>query len=334
MSVAVCGSSGVAAALVGGVTAHSWAGFRKGHDDEVAPLEVVLNQVIPSAAKARTSRAQVMVIDEATTLSATFYRRLGKVLQYIRGDLSPFGGLVVLFAGDFLQVCPPRGEYAFKNAVWNRLFGSRAMMLESNYRQSADPDFLQLLLRLRLETFQAVDRCIAPYLNATRATHLLDSATKAVGVMKLRVGATVIVLSNALASKGVAAGSRRIVRAFSRVRRVHLPAEEIELPSGTTNLEVVGPTEARVVAIDGVNKAATRWQLPLVLAWASTVHGAQGWTLKRVAADLSEAFAPGQVLSSLSRTRRLCDVFLVGFDESKILVCPDALAFYSCLSAL
>lgn len=108
------------------------------------------------------------------------------------------------------------------------------MMLESNYRQAADPDFLQLLLRLRLgahtekdmallatrqtvcappsdcvllfclkssvaeknqeeldrlpgpeETFEPVDLCIPPYLNATRATHLLDSATKAVGILKL-----------------------------------------------------------------------------------------------------------------------------------------------------
>lgn len=88
------------------------------------------------------------------------------------------------------------------------------------------------------------------------------------------------------------------------------------------------------MAIDGLNKAATRWQLRLVLAWAFTVHGAQRWTLKRVAADLSEAFAAGQVYSALSRTRRLCDVFLVGFDESKILVCLDALAFCSPLSAL
>lgn len=383
LSVAVCGSSGVAAALVDGVTAHAWAGFRNGHNDEVSPLAVVLSQVIPSAAKARMSRAQVVVIDEATTLPATFYCRLDEVLQHVRGDCSPFGGLVVLLAGDFLQVCPPRGEYAFKSAVWDRVFGRRAVLLESHYRQAGDPDYLGLLLRLRLgkhtqedvarlasrqarsappsdcvwlfclkssatdkneeeleklpgpdETFEAVDRCIAPYLNKTRATHLLNNATKSLRVLKLRVGARVIVSSNVLSSKGVAAGSRGTVRAFSRVGHRRLPTVEFELPRGGTSVAVVGPVEARVMAFDGVSKAATRWQLPLVLAWASTVHGAQGWTLERVAADLSEAFAPGQVLSALSRTRRLCDNFLVGFDESKILVSPDALSFHSSLSAL
>ncbi|KAK1858863.1 hypothetical protein I4F81_001463 [Pyropia yezoensis] len=198
------------------------------------------------------------------------------------------------------------------------------MLLESNFRQAGDPEFLSLLLRLRLgqhtkqdvaqlatlkalskppndcvwlfclkssaadkndeeldrqpgpeDTFEAVHKCMAPYLNKTRATHLLNSATKSLRVLKLRVGARVIVSSNALSSKGVAAGSRGTVLAFSL-----------------------------------------------------------GWTLKRVAADLSEAFAPGQVLSALSRTRRLRDNFLEGFDESKMLVCPDALSFYSSLSAL
>lgn len=383
LSVAVCGSSGAAAALIDGVTAHAWAGFRNGHNDEVSPLAVVLNQVIPRAAKARMSGAQVIVIDEATTLPAAFYCRLDEVLQHVRGDRSPFGGLVVLLAGDFLQVCPPRGDYAFKSAVWGRVFGRRAVLLKSHYRQAGDPDYLGLLLRLRLgkhtkddvarlatrqalikppddcvwlfclkssaadknqeelerlpgpdETFEAVDRCIAPYLNKTRATHLLNNATKSVRVLKLRVGARVVVSSNVLSSKGVAAGSRGTVRAFSLVGHLRLPTVEFELPRGGTSHIVVGPVEARVMAFDGVSKAATRWQLPLVLAWASTVHGAQGWTLKRVAADLSEAFAPGQVLSALSRTRRLCDNFLVGFDESKILVSPDALSFHSSLSAL
>lgn len=382
-NVAVCGSSGVAAALIDGVTAHAWAGFRNGHQDEAASLAVVLNQVIPSVAKARMSGAQVLIVDEATTLSATFYGRLDEVLQHVRGDRSPFGGLVVLCAGDFLQVCPPRGEYAFKSAVWARVFGRRAMIFESSYCQAGDPYYLELLLRLRLgkhtkedvarlatrqttstppqdcvwlcclktsaadknqeeleklpgpvETFEAVDRCIAPYLNETRATHLLNSATKSVRTLELRVGARVIVSSNVLSSKGVVAGSRGTVRAFSRVGHARLPTVEFELPRGGTCNVVVGPVEARVMAFDGVSKAATRWQLPLVLAWACTIHGTQGWTLRRVAADLSEAFAPGQVLSALSRTRRLCDNYLVGFDESKVFVCPDALLFYSSLSAL
>lgn len=89
--------------------------------------------------------------------------------------------------------------------------------------------------------------------------------------------------------------------------------------------------EAHVIAFGGIDRAATRWQLPIVLAWASTAHGAQGWTLDSMAAVLNSVFASGQFLSALSRTRRLCDKFLVGFDKDNIIVSTDALLFCSYL---
>jgi tRNA A37 threonylcarbamoyladenosine biosynthesis protein TsaE len=52
-------------------------------------------------------------------------------------------------------------------------------------------------------------------------------------------------------------------------------------------------------------------QLPLVLAWAVTIHKAQGKTLDRIFIDFgNRAFAPGQVYVALSRVRSLEDIRL------------------------
>ena len=67
------------------------------------------------------------------------------------------------------------------------------------------------------------------------------------------------------------------------------------------------PTEDRIVA-----KVVGRYtQLPLMLAWAVTIHKAQGKTLDRIFVDLGHrAFAAGQVYVALSRVRSLQDISL------------------------
>jgi len=47
-----------------------------------------------------------------------------------------------------------------------------------------------------------------------------------------------------------------------------------------------------------------RTQVPLALAWAMTVHKAQGASLDLVVVDLQGAFAPGQVI--VQRTSKPC----------------------------
>jgi len=103
------------------------------------------------------------------------------------------------------------------------------------------------------------------------------------------------------------------------------------LSARTSKVIDVTPTLGHAVALDGVKRAATRMQVPLVLAWASTIHSAQGWTLDEAAVDLSKAFAAGRALSGLSRISTLSGLFLIGFDEDRIIVDDAALAFHESL---
>ncbi|OSX77521.1 hypothetical protein BU14_0146s0012 [Porphyra umbilicalis] len=348
--VAACGSSRVAAALVGGITVHSWAGFCNGDADVASPLDVILRKVIPLSAKTRMCTAMALVVDEVGTLSAAFLTRLDLVLRAVRRRATPFGRLTVLFVGDFLQLAPPKGQFAFLSDVWGLVFSDLALVLATNWRHVRDDGLLGLLLRLRagqaaknedelqrlpgkLVRFEATDKAVASYLTGSKASALLDTTVKYVRVLCLRVGAMVAVPTGCLAAQGVPCGSRGVVLSFFMVGARVFPRVCFSLASGGTKTVVVLPATAHAVALDGWSRAATRTQVPLVLAWAATIHAAQGWTLPEVAVDLSKAFAAGQALSGLSRTPTLEGLHLVGFDESKIIVDGVALAFHEGLHA-
>lgn len=83
---------------------------------------------------------------------------------------------------------------------------------------------------------------------------------------------------------------------------------------------------------EGEKEMATRTQVPLILAWAVTVHKCQGMTLDRLETDLSRAFDYGMVYVALSRVKNLDGLRLTGFNPSKIKAHPKVLDFYQRLT--
>ena len=80
--------------------------------------------------------------------------------------------------------------------------------------------------------------------------------------------------------------------------------------------------------------AGTFSQLPLTLAWALTIHKAQGQTLENCTIDLSDGgiFAEGQLYVALSRARNLESIHLTKpINPSDILTSADVKNFYSSL---
>lgn len=73
---------------------------------------------------------------------------------------------------------------------------------------------------------------------------------------------------------------------------------------------------------------ASMEQFPFKLAYASTIHKAQGLTLDFAEMDLREAFAPGQTYVALSRVRSLEGLTLKGWNKKSVFADSAVLDFY------
>ncbi|KAJ0108653.1 dna repair and recombination protein pif1 [Diaporthe amygdali] len=73
---------------------------------------------------------------------------------------------------------------------------------------------------------------------------------------------------------------------------------------------------------------ASREQLPLILAWALSIHKAQGQTLARVKVDLGKVFEKGQAYVALSRAVTQEGLQVLRFDRRKVMAHPRVVSFY------
>jgi ATP-dependent DNA helicase PIF1 len=109
------------------------------------------------------------------------------------------------------------------------------------------------------------------------------------------------------------------------------PMVRFNLPDGTSRSMLCSPDEWKTETQTG-EVLAKRVQVPLILAWALSIHKAQGQTLSRVKVDLRKVFEKGQAYVALSRARSKEGLQVLGFQESKVMVHQKVLQFYSKLS--
>lgn len=76
---------------------------------------------------------------------------------------------------------------------------------------------------------------------------------------------------------------------------------------------------------------AYRRQVPLILAYAISIHKAQGQTLSRVRVDLGKVFEKGQAYVALSRATSREGLQILRFDARKVMAHPKVAGFYRSL---
>lgn len=110
------------------------------------------------------------------------------------------------------------------------------------------------------------------------------------------------------------------------------PYVRFTMTDGTTRDLLVQPETWTLEDSEGVVEA-TRSQVPLILAWAISIHKSQGQTMEWVKVDLRKVFEAGQSYVALSRAVRMDGLQVLGFARDKIRVHPKVIDFYKNLKS-
>ena len=171
--------------------------------------------------------------------------------------------------------------------------------------------------------------------NIKSNTYLLDSC-QAPPILELKVGAQVMLIRNI--NKDLVNGTVGTVTNFSRriqgrdsVTNTEFDTESIpivrfDLINGRTFTRPMKRELWECLSSTGQFQASRR-QVPLILAWAVTIHKSQGQTIQKVRADVSEVFESGQLYTALSRAVSADALQVIGFDPDRVKVDEVCLKF-------
>jgi hypothetical protein len=148
--VGITASTGIAATHMGGVTIHAWSGIGVRAALGDADIDAIVEK---QYLRSRFDKAGVLIIDEVSMLHHFRLDLVDRVLRKAKGVDEPFGGIQVVFCGDFFQLPPVArmGEeparFAYHSEAWKAL-NPAILYLHESHRQE-DEAFLRVLHAIR-----------------------------------------------------------------------------------------------------------------------------------------------------------------------------------------
>jgi len=141
----VCALTGCAATLLNckAKTIHSWSGVRlaKGNPEDI------IRRVIRNKSYTKSWRGvEVLIVDEVSMMSRKMFDLLDQIGRSIRKQLKPFGGIQLVFTGDFFQLSPIpdqddplSGEFCFQHPKWEKTFKQADCIELKTFFRQTDP---------------------------------------------------------------------------------------------------------------------------------------------------------------------------------------------------
>ncbi len=366
--IPVLASTGAAAVLIGGRTIHSFFGLGILEGGPHATLDRALKD---RRVVRRLKKANAIVIDEVSMIPGIVLAVAERIACEARKSDKPWGGIKIIAVGDFAQLPPVnrfsnQKDWAFMGSVWKRS-QFQYVELKEVMRAQEDQHYCEVLSDIRrgelsdrvkqmLEDRSAdsayefphatvlyarkmdVDRINmaklselpgreesfeSEYVGPEQYLKTLKKNSPVPEVLKLKEGAFVMIRQNDPRGRWVN-GSLGYVRGCSK--------EEISIELVSGRDVEISKTSFSYLDADGKEVASAK-NFPLSLAWAVTIHKAQGATLDRAVVSIRGLWEPGQAYVALSRVRSASTILIDGWDEKSIFADPQVKAFHEYLDS-
>lgn len=155
-AVAITASTGLAAATIGGITLHKWSHAGIGNKG----ADLLARQICKRRDATMSWRnTKVLIIDEISMIDGRFLTKLEYIARVVRKNDKPFGGIQLVFTGDFFQLPPVsksmqsnnpgEGEalFCFESETWKRCI-QKTILLTKVFRQQ-DNELIDILNCIR-----------------------------------------------------------------------------------------------------------------------------------------------------------------------------------------
>lgn len=114
--IGITAMTGAAAVLINGQTLHSYLNIGLGTES----VDTLIQKIMKRPKSRKTwEETNILVVDEISMLSSELLSKLNKIGKEIRLNDKPFGGIQLVFAGDFLQLPCIKGTFCFECDDWS-----------------------------------------------------------------------------------------------------------------------------------------------------------------------------------------------------------------------
>jgi ATP-dependent DNA helicase PIF1 len=379
-SVQVCALTGCATVLLqvkGAKTLHSWSGIGLARE----PFNRLVERVSKNKIKRNLwKQVDVLIVDEVSMMSQKLFDILDAIARKVRKNSSRFGGIQLVFSGDFYQL-PPVGTpnepesiaFCFESNNWNSTFDS-VIELKTIFRQT-DPTYAKILNKLRIgkisqNGYDLLMKCVSKSNTSQLKPTILLPRKKNVDEINIRNLSDLSGQEIRFEMQNIFEKARLNEEEEYEIKflRNNIMAEQsLLLKIGTQVMCVANiDTESETPLVNGTQGIVCdfrnglplvkfynglikivgyhTWQseniagmgvkqIPLIYAWAVTIHKSQGLTIDLAEIDAgSSVFECGQTYVALSRVKTIDGLYLKAFDVDKIKVNKKVKKYYHDLS--